>query len=121
MQHGDRHGQVANLIKEFAAKYIAAEANTDPMITVTGTRISPDYRNATIFITTVPEGRESDALIFLKRHGREMRRFIMKQTNLKIIPHLSFDLDVGERHRQHIDELVRENEVEMTYPEPDEQ
>jgi ribosome-binding factor A len=121
MQNGDRHEQVANLIKEYAAKYIAAEANTDPLITVTGTKISSDYRNATIFITTLPEGREQDAIIFLKRHGREMRRFVMKQTNLKIIPHLSFDLDVGERHRQHIDEIVRETGVEMTYPEPDEQ
>ncbi|HMA78758.1 MAG TPA: ribosome-binding factor A [Candidatus Paceibacterota bacterium] len=115
MQSGDRHEQVANLLKEFAAKYIAAEANTDPLITVTAAKISPDYRNATVFITTLPEGREPDALIFLKRHGRDMRRFIMKQTNLKIVPHLTFDLDVGERHRQHIDELVRETGVEPTF------
>ncbi|MAZ30350.1 hypothetical protein CL655_03660 [bacterium] len=115
MQHGDRHTQVANLIKEQAATFIATEANTDPMITVTRTDISPDYRNATIFITTLPEGRENDALIFLKRSGGDMRRFIMKQTNLKIIPHLNFDLDVGERHRQHIDELVNETGTESTY------
>lgn len=115
MQHGGRHIQVANLIKEQAAKFIAAEANTDPMITVTRTSISPDYRKVTIFITTIPEGRERDALIFLKRAGGEMRRFIMKQTNLKIIPHLDFDLDVGERHRQHIDEIVRETGTESTY------
>ena len=115
MQHGDRHIQVANLIKEQAAKFIAAEANTDPMITVTRTNIAPDYRKATIYITTLPEGRESDALIFLKRNGRELRRFIMKQSNLKIIPHLDFDLDVGERHRQHIDELVRETGTESTF------
>jgi ribosome-binding factor A len=120
MQHGDRHTQVANLIKEQAAKFIAAEANTDPMITVTRTDISPDYRQATIYITTLPEGREQDALIFLKRSGRELRRFVMKQSNLKIIPHLTFDLDVGERHRQHIDELVRETGTESTYPEVDE-
>ena len=117
MQHGDRHIQVANLIKEQVAKYIAAEANTDPMITVTRTDIAPDYRNATIFITTLPEGREQDALIFLKRNGRELRRFVMKQSNLKIIPHLSFDIDIGERHRQHIDELVRETDTKSTFPE----
>lgn len=117
MQHGARQTQVANLIKEEAAKYIAAEANTDPMITVTAASLSSDYRNATIYITTMPEGREQDALIFLKRAGREMRRFIMKHTNLKIMPHLSFDLDVGERHRQHIDEIVRETGTETTYPE----
>lgn len=115
MQHGDRHIQVANLIKEQAAKFIAAEANTDPMITVTRTDISPDYRKATVYITTLPEGRERDALIFLKRNGRELRRFVMKQSNFKIIPHLDFDIDVGERHRQHIDELVRETGTESTF------
>lgn len=115
MSTTDRHIQVAKLVKEQAAKFIAAEANTDPMITVTRADISPDYRNATIYITTIPEGREPDALIFLKRYGREMRRFVMKQTNLKIIPHLNFDLDVGERHRQHIDEIVRETGTDSTY------
>ena len=120
MQHGSRHTQVANLIKEQAARFIAAEANTDPMITVTRTDISPDYRNATVFITTLPEGREHDALIFLKRHGRELRRFIMKQSNLKIIPNLTFKLDVGERHRQHIDEIVRETGTKSTFDPEDE-
>lgn len=115
MQHGDRHLQVANLIKERVALFIAAEANTDPMITVTNISIAPDYRNATVYITTLPEGREQDALIFLKRHGSEIRRFVMKQTNIKIIPHLTFDLDVGERHRQHIDEIVRETGTEPTF------
>lgn len=117
MANGDRHTRVVNLIKEQAAKFIAGEANTDPMITVTNATTSPDYRNVTIFITTIPEGRENDAVIFLKRHGREMRRYIMKQTNLKIIPHLEFAVDYGERHRQHIDELVAETNTESTFPE----
>ncbi len=102
----DRHIRVASLIKELVATFIQQEANTDPMITVTRVDIAPDYRNATVFITTLPEGRENDALIFLKRFGGEMRRRVMKKSNLKIIPHLDFDLDVGERHRQHMDEVV---------------
>lgn len=102
----DRHIRVASLIKEIVATFIQHEANTDPMITVTRVNIAPDYRNATVYITTLPEGREADALVFLKRFGGEMRRQVMKKSNLKIIPHLDFDLDVGERHRQHMDEIV---------------
>ncbi|MAZ56192.1 hypothetical protein CL653_00145 [bacterium] len=104
----DRHDRVASLVKEEVAKFIASEANTDPMITVTRVTVSPDYRNVSILITTIPDGREDDAVIWLKRHGREMRRAIMKHTNLKIIPNLDFGLDVGEKHRQHIDELINE-------------
>lgn len=106
----DRHTRVASLIKEIVATFIQHEANTDPMITVTRVNISPDYRKATVYITTMPEGREADALVFLKRFGGEMRRNVMKKSNLKIIPHLDFDLDVGERHRQHTDEVFRKIE-----------
>ncbi len=101
-----RHERVASLIKHEAAAFINREANHDPMITVTRVGIAPDYRRATIFITTIPDGKEGDALIFLKRYAGEFRQFLKKNTNLKIIPHIEFDLDVGERHRQHIDELA---------------
>jgi hypothetical protein len=39
----------------------------------------------------------------------------MKRNNLKIVPHLDFEVDYGERHRQHIDEIVRENGIESTF------
>lgn len=103
----ERHERVVSLIKEFAATYIQQEANTSPMITVTRVTTSPDYKKVTIFFTTIPDGKESDAQIFLQRHARELRHYIKKKSNLKIIPHLDFSLDVGERHRQHIDEIAR--------------
>lgn len=106
----DRHIRVVALIKELAATYIQREANTDPMITVTHVSSSPDYRNVTIYVTTIPDNREADALVFLKRHASEMRHFIKKQSNLKIIPHFDFAVDYGERHRQHIDEVARKIE-----------
>lgn len=111
----DRHDRVASLIKEMAATFIQHEANTDPLITITKVTTSPDYRNVTVYFTTIPEGRENDALIFLKRNGRELRHYIKKNSNLKIIPNIDFDLDVGERHRQHIDELVEETHTPSTY------
>lgn len=114
MQHSphnfDRHDRVASLIKELAADFIAHEANTDPLITVTAVTTSKDYKRVTIHITTIPEGNEyeKNALIFLKRHGSELRNYVKKKSNLKIIPHFNFDLDVGERHRQHTDEVFRD-------------
>ncbi len=103
----DRHLRVASLIRELTAAYIQQESNTDPLITVTNVTTSPDYRKITVFITTIPDGREEDALIFLKRSGGEMRGYIKKHSNLKIIPFIEFSVDYGERHRQHIDEIVR--------------
>ncbi len=106
----DRHIRVVSLLKELVATFIQREANTDPLITVTSVTTSPDYRNVTIFFTTIPDDREQDALIFLKRNASELRQFVKKQSNLKIIPHLEFAVDYGERHRQHMDNVVREIE-----------
>ncbi len=104
----DRHQRVESLIRELVASYIQQEANTDPMITVTRVTTAPDYRRLTVFFTTIPDGREEDALVFLKRTGGDMRGYIKKKSNLKIIPFLEFSVDYGERHRQHIDEIARE-------------
>ncbi len=106
----DRHQRVASLIKELAATFIQHEANTNPLITVTNVTVAPDYRRATIFFTTIPDGREQDALIFLQRSAKLLRGHLKKKAHLKIIPHLDFMLDAGERHRQHMDEIVREIE-----------
>ena len=102
----DRHDRVSSLIAELAAAYIRREANAFPMITVTRADISSDYRSATIYITTMPAEKEQQALHFLTRHGTDLRRHIMKASNLKIIPRLTFAIDEGERHRQRIDEIA---------------
>jgi len=97
----DRHQRVEILLRELAASFIMTEANSDPLITITKVEASPDYRNATVFFTTIPESKEQDALIFLKRFGGQMREYIKKKSDLKIIPNMQFSIDGLERVRQH--------------------
>lgn len=110
MNNVDRHDRVASLVKELAAEFIRREANTTPLITVTHVTVSSDYKQVTVYFTTIPDEREDDALIFLKRAGGELRQYIKKKSNLKVIPFVTFAVDRGERHRQHIDEIAREME-----------
>ena len=106
----DRQTRATALIKELAATFIRHEANTDPLITVTSVDVTPDTRRAIIFITTIPDGREADALVFLKRNATEFRNYIKRKARIKNIPHIEFMIDAGERHRQHMDEVVRDIE-----------
>ncbi len=106
----DRHVRVASLLRELVAAFVQQEANTDPLITITRVTTAPDYRQVTVYFTTVPDGREVDALNFLKRTGGELRGYIKKKSNLKVIPFMEFSVDYGERHRQDIDVLAREIE-----------
>lgn len=106
MATNDRHSRVEALIAEHAATFIQNHANTTPLITVTRTTIAKNYRQATVYVTTIPEGKEKEALLFLKRHRGALREYIKKKSRLKIIPFIDFAIDVGERHRQHIDNIA---------------
>lgn len=108
----DKHDRARSLLAEVVARFIREEANTNPLITVTNTVISPNYRDVKIFITTIPDGKEADALIFLKRKGTDLRTYIKKNARLKYIPHIDFEIDYGEKHRQHIDAVVKKIDEE---------
>jgi ribosome-binding factor A len=107
MAGSDKHVRFAGIISELAARFIQSEANTNPMITVTRVDLSKDWKSVIVFVTTIPDGREGDAMIFLKRNASNMRNFFKKHGRMKHIPHLEFMYDAGEKHRQHMDELVK--------------
>lgn len=103
----DRQQKVANQIKELSAVFLGRENNRTSLITVTSCNVSPDFKKATIFITVLPNNKEHDALDFSKRKRVEIREFLKKKINLKIIPFLDIRIDEGEKNRQKIDELLR--------------
>lgn len=104
----DHHIRLAGLLKELIATYIRNEANSNPLITITNIDLSPDTKRAIVFFTTIPDNGENNALIYLKRSATDVRNYLKKKARIKNIPHLEFMIDAGERHRQHMDELVRE-------------
>lgn len=104
----DRKIRIESLIKEASAKFVRLEANSDPLITMTRVDISSDFKSALIFFTTIPDGKEGDALIFLKRSSGDFRSYLKKNARFKFIPHIEFMIDAGERHRQNLDEMVRD-------------
>ncbi|HEU4677277.1 MAG TPA: hypothetical protein VFS75_01000, partial [Candidatus Paceibacterota bacterium] len=78
----DRHDKARSLFMELAAAFVRDEANTNPLITVTNVDVSPSYQHVKVFFTTIPDGKEDDALIFLKRKGSDLREYIKKHSRL---------------------------------------
>mgnify|MGYP001596579642 CR=1 FL=1 len=104
----NRNEKMANVIKKLAAQFLERETNRTSLITVTSTTVSPDIKQATIFITVLPDTKETSALEFVKRKRKELREFFKKNMQVKIIPFLDVKIDLGEKNRQKIDELLRE-------------
>lgn len=103
----ERREQMNNILKELAATFLARENNNTSLITVTSANVSPDFKRATIFITVMPESKEEAALFFAKRQRGNMRDFLKKNMNIKVIPFVEIEIDKGEKNRQKIDELLR--------------
>jgi ribosome-binding factor A len=102
-----RNDKVANNIKELAAQFLGRENNRTSLITVTSCTVSPDLKRSTIFITVFPSTAETNALGFVKRKRGELREFLKKNMPIKIIPFVDIEIDLGEKNRQKIDELLR--------------
>lgn len=97
---------MTSLLSQIAAEYLNRESNGASLITVTGCTISDDFKRATIYITVLPDDKETDALNFAKRQRTDLRNFIKTKTKIGTLPFLEIEIDAGEKHRQHIDELI---------------
>ncbi len=102
-----RQQKAENLIKELSAQFLGRENNKTSLVTVTSCTTSPDLKRATVFMTVFPEEKEHDMLDFAKRKRGELREFIKKNLRTKVIPFIDIEIDLGEKNRQKIDELLR--------------
>lgn len=96
---------MAREIAHAAGKFIVQNANKQSLITVTHADISPDFSQATIFVSVFPESQENVALDFLKRQRGEFRSWVLKEMNFKRVPTFDFAVDFGEKNRQAIQHL----------------
>lgn len=92
-------------LKALGAQFLELGSNGSSLLTVTDVRLSGDQKNATILFTTLPESFEKTALEFAKRKRSEFKQFIRDKSRIPRIPHIDFEIDLGERNRQRIDEL----------------
>jgi ribosome-binding factor A len=103
-----RQEKVSSVIKKNAAEFINSVSGANSMITPIHAEVSKDLKNATIFVTVFPETEEEKALEFLKRKRSDFREFFRAQVKIKMLPYFDFKIDIGEKHRQRIDELSTE-------------
>ena len=103
-----RQDKMRQLLREIVANFFARESGMRSLITVTDVTISPDFKRATVYITTIPESEENNALDFAKRKRSDLRDFIADTAKLRTLPVFEIKIDEGERNRQRIDELLNQ-------------
>jgi ribosome-binding factor A len=103
------HIQKEESFAHLAAEFINTASNRQSLITVTRARLSDDDRRADIYFTVLPNEKEDEVEVFLRRKRTEFRSFVKKHTNVKILPTFDFLLDRGERNRQELDALSKDD------------
>ncbi len=103
-----RQDKMRQLLREIVAQFFARESGMRSLITVTDVTISPDFKRATVYITTIPESEENNALDFAKRKRSDLRDYIADTAKLRTLPVFEIKIDEGERNRQRIDELLNQ-------------
>lgn len=107
MSESRRQIQVSEIIAHLAGDFLARESNRQSLMTVTRADISPDFKQATVFLSVLPESLEESALAFAKRERSAFRDYVKKHAKFHPIPTVDFEIDYGEKNRQRIDDLTR--------------
>ncbi len=102
--HNDRYKEE---LQELVATFISLESNRQSLITVTDLELTEEGARAILRVSVYPEDREATALDFLKRKRSECREYLKEHGALHRIPTLDFEIDMGEKERRRIDELLK--------------
>jgi ribosome-binding factor A len=111
-----RQLRVGELVRHAVAELIARGEIMDPevaalMITVPEVRMSPDLKNATVFVTPLGGGDPKAAVRALERNKRWIRGQVAHKVNLRYAPDLVFRFDDRFEESARIDALLRSPDV----------
>jgi len=101
----NRHEKITEALRETAGEFMAREANRNSLVTVTAARLSEDNKRGIIYITVLPETAEEAALAFANRNRKEFADFFQTRVRGVFMPKVEFQIDKGEKSRQHLDQL----------------
>lgn len=105
-----RQERVGDLVRRRLAEILQRDMQ-DPRIrlaTVSAVRMSGDLRHAHVAVSVLgaDEGRQEAIEALVRAKGFLRRRLAAQAGNLKVIPELTFELDRGAEHSQHISDLL---------------
>ncbi len=120
---GTRNEKISEILRDLGARFLLLNGNKSSLLTVTRAELTKDEKCATIFFTVLPcplalevasNGRraeefEKTALEFAKRKRGEFKEFVKENSKLGRIPQLDFEIDLGEKNRQKIDNLLNQS------------
>jgi len=89
----DREETSRQILRDVAADFLAREAGPQSLITVTRTSFNADHSRATVYISVLPEDKETAALGLIHRNMGEFKDYVKNHTRLPRIPFIEFEIE----------------------------
>ncbi len=102
-----RNEKLPELMMHLFAEWISIESNRTSLITATSARLSENGRQLNLYYTVLPEEKENAVADFLSRRKRDFFAFVDTKARIGRMPEVRFELDRGEKNRQRIDLLLK--------------
>jgi len=80
-------------------------------ITVSEVRISPDLKNATVFVMPLAGSNKESIMAALKEHANRIRHLLSRKVILRFLPKLFFKLDTSYEVASRIAQLLESDRV----------
>ena len=106
---GDRLQKLNKEMRKAFSEFIERESNKESLVTVTRCDTSPDLANVIVHVSVLPVHLEEKVIAFLNRRQVDARSYMKKRVVCRRIPKVTFMIDLGEKNRQHIDQLLRDD------------
>jgi ribosome-binding factor A len=108
---GRRQERISELLHEQLSILISGELSdprlADAMVNVTDVVVSPDLRNARVFVEHSLPAEESRHVLAALRHAESFLRHSLAETvNLRYVPELSFCIDSSSARAERVDRLL---------------
>ena len=107
MMREKRQNRLTDEFRDLSARYLERESNRKSLITITRAELLGEGKTLRCMISIFPQSEEKVALEFAKRKAPDLREYLSKETKTRFVPKITFELDLGEKNRQRIEELLK--------------
>lgn len=116
-----RQERIAEVLTEELGLLIASELVDprleDALVTVTDVQVSPDLGNARVYIQhALPASQSRNVLSALQHSTTFLRRALVENLHLRVVPELHFLVDETAKRGQRIDEILDRIAAERSQP-----
>jgi len=80
-------------IAEVLQKHISDPRIAEGMVSITRVKVSPDLREAAVYVSILPEGKQKLVTSGLQHAAARIRRLVGKSVQMRTLPQLTFRLD----------------------------